>query len=102
MTFMSRLFARREFTLPPFDLKPLEFELRSAAEPDELLLDRVVATSGGGANVVSLSKPLPTPGELRETIESHLNAARTADAAQAPDPADELRNALAELRRSLA
>lgn len=73
----------------PFDVAPLEFE-----DEDELLLDRPV--SRDGARVVRLFEPLPTPGELHQTIERHLGGtARPADAS------GELQDALAELRRAI-
>lgn len=99
MTFLSKLLAAREFTLPPFDLEPLAFEL-AAAQEDELLLDRVVSLSEGQPNVVALSQPVPTAGELHQCIERHLG--RVGDEPPPPaDGAEELREALAELRRSL-
>ena len=100
MTFLSKLLAAREFTLPPFDLEPLAFELSSAVEDDELLLDRVVSVTGGQPNVVALSQPVPTAGELHQTIERHLGKAG-GEPARPADGAEELREALAELRRSL-
>ncbi len=103
MTLLTRLLARRSFALPEFDLAPLAFHYRQLGEMDELLLDRAVTPVAGESNIVALTQPLPTPGELRETIETHLEVARTGDPQQRPiDPAEELRNALADLRRSLA
>ncbi len=100
MTFATRLFARREFTLPDFDLQPLEFDADGSST--ELLLDRVVESGTGESNVISLARPLPTAGELHKSIELHLEAARGRDSHDSPPtPAEELRSALAELRRSL-
>ena len=100
MTFLSKLLAAREFTLPPFDLEPLAFELRSSAEEDELILDRIVSVGDGQPNVIALSRPVPTAGELHQSVERHLGRAGEAPA-RAADGADELREALADLRRSL-
>ncbi|HEU4809403.1 MAG TPA: hypothetical protein VFS69_01980 [Sphingomicrobium sp.] len=99
MSFLSKLLAEREYFLPPFDLAPLAFELQSPEE-GELLLDRVVSTDEGQANIVALSGPVPTAGELRNSIERHLDNARGVEPTPA-DAIDELRSALAELRRSL-
>jgi len=99
MSFLSKLLAEREYSLPPFDLAPLAFELQSLEE-GELLLDRVVSPGDGQANVVALSGPVPTAGELRESIERHLDNGRDVEPTPV-DAVDELRSALAELRRSL-
>lgn len=78
MALLTRIFARQPFSLPDFALAPLEFE------------------TGPGA----LAEPqMPTPGELRERIELHLNGG--APAIAGTDAAAELRDALLELRRSL-
>ena len=100
MSFLSKLLAEREYSLPQFDLAPLAFELQSPADENELLLDRVVSIGEGQGNVVSLSGPVPTAGELRESIERHLDNARDIEPTPS-DAVDELRSALAELRRSL-
>ena len=78
MSFLSKLLAEREYSLPPFDLAPLAFELQSLEE-GELLLDRVVSPGDGQANVVALSGPVPTAGELRESIERHLTMVATSN-----------------------
>jgi hypothetical protein len=99
MAFLTRLFARGDFSLPAFELAPLEFDCR---EGDELLLDQPLAPPQRPSNVVSLRQSSPTAGELRESIERHLEATRGSAAPPAvPDAVDELREALAELRRSL-
>jgi hypothetical protein len=101
MSFFRRLLARREFPLPQFDLQPLAFELGSVGD-DELLLDRIVQPSEEHWNVISLGQPLPTAGELRESIERHLQASKDSPADQAAsDPAAELREALSDLRSAL-
>jgi hypothetical protein len=100
MSFFDRLLARREFPLPQFDLQPLAFELGAVGD-DELLLDRRIERSKVHSNVVTLAQPLPTAGELRESIERHLQASKEPTAPQTPDPAAELRQALLELRNTL-
>ncbi len=99
MAFLRRLLARRNFPLAEFDLQPLAFEL-GALQPDELLLDRRIV-SGPGSNVVTLAKPVLTPGQLRDSIERHLKSRSTSASAPAVDAVDELREALAQVRRSL-
>lgn len=70
---------------------PLEF----VEEPDELLLDQPIAADAPGPRVVRLFGPMPTPGEMHESIERHLGGRwRGADATE------ELREALAQLRRA--
>ena len=70
---------------------PLEFH----EEADELLLDQPVAADGPDPRVVRLFGPMPTPGEMHESIERHLGGrSRGADAT------DELREALAAIRRA--
>lgn len=88
MPIFDQLFARRSFPLPPFEVVPLEFDEDCAA--GELLLDQPAAPPCA----------VPTAGELRESIERHLRGAGAG--APRSDAADELRDALAELRRTLA
>lgn len=67
---------------------PLEFD------PDiELLLDQPLKRAA-----VAWAGPKPTPGELHAVIERHL---REQPAPQLPDAAEELRAALASLRRAI-
>lgn len=75
--------------MPLFDPVPLEFEA------EELVLDRAIERDGGP--VVRLVQPLPTPGELRDTVERYLEVKR-----QPADATEELRGALTQLRRSVA
>lgn len=97
MAFLTRLLARREFPLPPFDLAPLAFELK---RDDDLLLDQPFTAM---ASESALPGAPRTPGELRESIERHLRLVRDDDPPLLEqDAVDELRDALAELRRSLA
>lgn len=76
MAFDS-IFAGRRFRLAQFEPVPMEFE---------------------GQWVAQDGVQLPTAGELHLSIERHLSNEGAGDT----DAADELRNALAELRRSLA
>lgn len=99
MTLATPLLRRRRFQLQAFDLAPLAFEMGGA--DDELLLDRVVSRPGDSPGVVALGAPMPTPGELQASIDRHLRAAERAPEFASPDARDELRNALAELRRSI-
>ena len=85
---LARLPADRD-AFTPFEVAPLEFD-----EGDELLLDRPVARDG--AQVVRLFDPIPTPGEMHQTIERHLRKAATP-----ADATGELQDALAELRRAI-
>jgi hypothetical protein len=101
MLLLARVLARRSFELPEFELRPLEFESEAHEELAELLLDEPIAASA--TNVVAIRRTLPTPGELRDSIERHLRAKATSDGGgEHLSPADELRLALAELRQSLA
>jgi hypothetical protein len=100
MALLTRLLARGSFELPEFDLRPLEFESEAPGELGELLLDEPIAASA--TNVVAMPQPMPTPGELRDSIERHLRARHNGDGAgERLSPADELKLALAELRQSL-
>lgn len=101
MAFLTRLFARREFPLPRFDLAPLAFELlpqsmQADADPRFLPGD-------SPSDVVALPSAARTPGQLRESIERHLRETRDGSPPLLEqDAVDELRQALADLRRSLA
>lgn len=102
MGYFSSLFARREFVVPHFELQPLEFEPENNPRADESQLSRAI-TAAADSNVVAFVQLTPTPGELRASIEHHLRAtSETLPRNEAPDPVEELRNALADLRRSLA
>jgi hypothetical protein len=101
MAFLERLLGRRSFRLSDFDLQPLAFEMCARPDDGTLVLDRPVARSDD-SNVIALGQPIPTAGELRDSIERHLRSTRDGDPARSPpDPVDELREALADLRRSL-
>ena len=70
--------------------------------PDgELILDDILAEIGPDARVVRLFDPaaMPTPGQLKERIDRHLDEGGPPDAP--PDASQALYDALAELRRSL-
>ena len=97
MSFMHRIRGRRAFPLPPFDLTPLEFAMD---EEDELLLDQVFPAGGDPSRAVPMVVPVPTAGELHASIERHLKALPKLSEAK-KDASEELRDALAELRRSL-
>ena len=102
MSFIPRIFGSRMFNLAEFELAPLDFCEEASAELAELILDRPVVEADLESTVVPFPRALPTPGEMRETIARHLEAKDCADPAIAPaSPAEELRLALAELRRSL-
>lgn len=99
MSFANRLWPARVFPLPPFELAPLEFESEVQSGEDELLLDEPVAAVGPVRAAVPYIRLVPTAGELRDRIEQHLRANQ--GSAPRADAADELRAALADLRRSL-
>jgi len=109
-----------QFAVPIFDVTELdEFELdelllteRVDAElvltdadrldsPAPLELDDILAQIGPDSRVVRLfdRKAMPTPGQLRTRIDSHLQQATPSHAQ--PDASQALSDALAELRRSL-
>lgn len=98
MSFLPRIFAPRAFSIAEFELAPLDFCEEASAELAELILDGPVIAAAPASTVVAF----PTPGEMHETIERHLDAIDCAHPAIATaSPAEELRVALAELRRSL-
>ena len=102
MSFLPHVFTRSTFSLSEFELAPLDFCEEASAELAELLLDQPIAAGGSSLTVVAFPQAIPTPGEMHETIERHLEARETTVPALAPaSPAEELRLALAELRRSL-
>ena len=102
MSFLSHLFAARSFRLAEFEPAPLDFSAEVTAELAELLLDHPIAVADGSSTVVAFPSGIPTPGQMHETIERHLEAKDVAEATEAAaSPAEELRLALAELRRSL-
>ena len=90
MAFLTRLLGRRAFPLPQFDLAPLAFELGRPAR-DEV------------PDPVAVPPAPRTPGEMRASIERHLRLAKREDDAPLleQDAVEELREALAELRRSI-
>ena len=94
MPILDQLLSRRTIPLRSFELVPLEFD--EGCEAGELVLDQPVTHVAPSAP--SAPCAVPTAGELRESIERHLCSA---GGARRTDAADELRNALAELRRSL-
>ena len=74
MAFLPDLFSRRTFSLAEFELAPLDFYEEVTAELAELLLDQPVPASRPLTTVIAFPRPIPTPGEMRETIERHLEA----------------------------
>ena len=72
-----------------------------AAGADPLVLDDILSEIGPESRVVRLfdRKSMPTPGQLKSRIDSHLDRARKPHASE--DAAKALSDALAELRRSL-
>jgi hypothetical protein len=114
--------ARRapQFAVPVFDVRDLE-ELESDEllltervndelvltdadrldSPAPLELDDILAQIGPDSRVVRLfdRKAMPTPGQLKTQIDSHLEQAAAPHAQ--PDASQALSDALAELRRSL-
>ena len=71
------------------------------AGEEPLVLDDILAQIGPGARVVRLFDPkkMPSPGQLKSRIDSHLGE-RTPPS-QSTDASQALSEALAELRRSL-
>jgi hypothetical protein len=98
MGLMQRVWPKRTFRLPPFELTALEFELEQDEEP--LLLDEIAAEVGAQAPAIRLVHPSPSAGELHKSIERHLSGSNGDH--RRVDTAEELRDALAELRQSLA
>jgi hypothetical protein len=102
----------RKLPVPVFDLRHID-----AVEPDELLLterfdpgavseeplilDDILAELEPGSRVVRLFDPaaMPTPGQLNDRIERHLD--RDPPPAECHDASQALHQALDELRRSL-
>ena len=68
---------------------------------DALLLDDILAKLGSDSRVVRLFDPaaMPTPGQLNDRIERHLE--RRAAPISSEDATQALHDALAELRRSI-
>lgn len=106
----------RRFRLPAFamiDLSPEPaldvLELTDVAPGEVLLLEDRLEEPEASSRVVQLfaARPLPTPGELRQRIEAHLTTPRPRQESDNVlelelDAAAALRQALGELRRSLA
>ena len=93
MPLTDLLRPRREFPLPSFDLAPLEF-----GPNDELALEALADSIGPLPEAVEPT-PVPTAGKLREKIETHLRLAEQGQLAT--EASEELRYALAQLRRSV-
>lgn len=73
----------------------------SPASGEPLVLDDILAELGSDSRVVRLfdRKAMPTPGQLKSRIDSHLG--QSSAPAGASDASQALADALAELRRSL-
>lgn len=106
----------RRLPVPIFDVRDIEHLNAEPAEeapldlvdvfepsPPEQPLDLtdILTELGSDARVVRLFDPsaMPTPAELKDRIDDHLDP--TPDAAKSADAAQALHEALAELRRSL-
>lgn len=114
---LHRIPADSRLPLPKFDLVHPAFEDHAEDEEiealilteedifalpaDELLLDDVLEEPGSDSRVVRLFAPgqLPTPGELKASIDRHLHARGHPTAI--PDASEALSEALDQLRRSL-
>ena len=107
----------RRFRLPTFELPvaadhveedALELTEVAPEEEEVLVLEDRLSPPQEDSRVVQLfaARPLPTPGELRQRIEEHLGAGATQQSAAVldleVDAAAALRQALGDLRRSLA
>ena len=98
-----------DFIVPAFTRQELAFEepgellltdadrLPAPAADDALVLDDILAEIGPDSRVVRLfdREAMPTPAQMKARIDRHLDSGR------APDAAQELHEALAQLRRSL-
>lgn len=73
-----------------------------AIDDQALVLDDILAKLGSEARVVRLfdAAAMPTPGELKASVDGHLDADRRLP--ELPDASQALHEALAELRRSLS
>lgn len=81
--------------------RPLDERLDDLAE---LLLDDPLPAPAPGSRVVQLfpDRPMPSPSELRQRIDRHLGMERGLHRPEPADASDSLRQALDELRESLA
>ena len=73
----------------------------ASSDTDPFVLDDILTELGPGARVVRLFDPkaMPTPGQLKSRIDSHIE--RGSPESGASDASQALSDALAELRRSL-
>ena len=88
--------------LPNDELLLTDADLVEPARPaDPLVLDDILAEIGPDARVVRLfdRQAMPTPGQLKSRIDSHLD--QESPKSGASDASQALSDALAELRRSL-
>lgn len=96
----------RKLPMQIFDVRQIDPHdppdmLPAATEPEPLVLDDILGELGPDSRVVRLFDPaaMPTPGQLNDRIERHLG--RDVPPIAPPDASQALRDALAELRRSL-
>lgn len=71
--------------------------IESEPEPEALLLDDVLASTGPDSRVVRMFAPdkIPTAGQLQDPVDRHVSSVRDEDAA------DALHQALADIRKAL-
>ena len=92
----------RPFPLPQFELAPLDFEEERLTELAELLLDDPLSQASIASNVVAIHDADSCPGRMQARIERHLETRDAAHPKTEPiTPAEELQQALADLRRSI-
>lgn len=87
--------------LNPDELLLADSDRLQPGSHDPLVLDDILAELGPDSRVVRLfdRKAMPTPGQLKRRIDSHLEEG--SGVAGGPDASQALSDALAELRRSL-
>jgi hypothetical protein len=110
---LGALEPRVQFPVPIFDVRTIDPPATGEpaatavdgvgpdAAEEPLVLDDILAELDPEARVVRLfdRSAMPTPGQLKERIDGHLDQA--ASPASIPDASQALSDALAELRRSL-
>lgn len=93
------------------ELRPPEWQevfaqdLRELTAPEPLPIESAAPPQGGGVIRMFPMTPIPTAGELKQRIDAHLRGTPRHDDGNvvllSPDASAALRNALAELKRSL-
>ena len=97
------------YRLPSFDIPDwsdvLAEDVLELTEPEPLLLEDIAPMADRGVIRMFPMAPIPTPGELKQRIDAHLGGAGPREddnvVLLSPDASAALRNALAELKRSL-